>query len=325
MLTSHRERVLAHLLAQRVTVDHAATSIVLSSGLKLRPDVVLPSLRTVVEYDGRAWHGFAQAIERDTGKTAALIADGWRVFRLREVPLPLLPVGFMVSCLAKEAIELCAGRVLDALDVPGPHIFTVADVALAIKGADAEKSPVRDNLAGFQPDIAAEWHHSRNAGLTPELVTIGSKRRVWWLCAVCGHEWQSCPKDRVSGYGCPGCSGHAVSDRNRLSLRRPDIAAEWHPTRNGELTPDQVSYGSGRRVWWLGFCGHSWQAAISTRTCMKAGCGVCWKYQRAAVSPETRAKIGVGVNKRFEDRAIHARMSAAQKARQARVRLQRAG
>jgi hypothetical protein len=143
-----------------VTVDHAATSIVLSSGLKLRPDVVLPSLRTVVEYDGRAWHGFAQAIERDTGKTAALIADGWRVFRLREVPLPLLPVGFMVSCLAKEAIELCAGRVLDALDVPGPHIFTVADVALAIKGADAEKSPVRDNLAGFQPDIAAEWHHS---------------------------------------------------------------------------------------------------------------------------------------------------------------------
>ena len=30
----------------------------------------------------------------------------------------------------------------------------------------------------------------------------------------------------------------------------PDVAAQWHPTRNGELTPTKISYGVGRRYWW---------------------------------------------------------------------------
>lgn len=30
----------------------------------------------------------------------------------------------------------------------------------------------------------------------------------------------------------------------------PDIALEWHPTRNGELTPYGVSAKSGKKVWW---------------------------------------------------------------------------
>ncbi|WP_306487357.1 zinc-ribbon domain-containing protein [Agathobaculum sp.] len=28
-------------------------------------------------------------------------------------------------------------------------------------------------------------------------------------------------------------------------------AEQWHPERNGDLTPDQVSLFSHRKVWWL--------------------------------------------------------------------------
>ena len=30
--------------------------------------------------------------------------------------------------------------------------------------------------------------------------------------------------------------------------RYPDLAAEWHPTKNGELTPSNISSGSSKKV-----------------------------------------------------------------------------
>ena len=36
-----------------------------------------------------------------------------------------------------------------------------------------------------------------------------------------------------------------------LSNYAPEIAEQWHPTKNGSLTPDQVSYASNKKVWWF--------------------------------------------------------------------------
>ena len=36
-----------------------------------------------------------------------------------------------------------------------------------------------------------------------------------------------------------------------LKEKYPEIAAMWHPTKNGELTPDKVSCESHRVVWWI--------------------------------------------------------------------------
>lgn len=37
-------------------------------------------------------------------------------------------------------------------------------------------------LAEAFPDIAAEWHPTKNGGLKPTDVTPGSERSVWWIC-----------------------------------------------------------------------------------------------------------------------------------------------
>ena len=57
-----------------------------------------------------------------------------------------------------------------------------------------------------------------------------------------------------------------------LAAKFPEIAAEWHPTKNGDLTPDQVSAGSNEKVWWLGKCGHTWDATVKSRTGKSRGC-----------------------------------------------------
>ena len=53
----------------------------------------------------------------------------------------------------------------------------------------------------------------------------------------------------------------------------PELLSEWSD-KNGELRPYDVTYGSNRKVWWKGGCGHEWQARIKNRT-RGAGCPFC--------------------------------------------------
>jgi hypothetical protein len=53
-----------------------------------RVDVLVPTLRLVIEYDGEYWHG--RKHDTDTRKTRELIAMGYRVARIRENDLPHL-------------------------------------------------------------------------------------------------------------------------------------------------------------------------------------------------------------------------------------------
>ena len=53
----------------------------------------------------------------------------------------------------------------------------------------------------------------------------------------------------------------------------PEVAKTWSD-RNLPLTPDQVSYGSSKKAWWKGECGHEWQTAIKYRG-KGHGCPYC--------------------------------------------------
>ncbi len=36
-----------------------------------------------------------------------------------------------------------------------------------------------------------------------------------------------------------------------LQSKNPTLATQWHPDKNQPLSPADVSYGSGKKVWWL--------------------------------------------------------------------------
>ena len=40
-----------------------------------------------------------------------------------------------------------------------------------------------------------------------------------------------------------------------LAEAAPNLVAEWHPTRNDNLTPDEIGCGSAKKVWWK--CGEA--------------------------------------------------------------------
>ena len=123
--------------------------------------------------------------------------------------------------------------------------------------------------------LLREWDGERNAPLTPQSVCAGSHRKVWWKCAQ-GHSWQATVKSRVEGCGCPVCAHRALqAGETDLASSYPQVAAQWHPTKNGALTPRDVFPGTQRKVWWVCEKGHQWQARVAARTYGGSGCPVC--------------------------------------------------
>lgn len=124
------------------------------------------------------------------------------------------------------------------------------------------------------PEVAAQWHPTKNGELKPTQVSNGSHRIVWWICDK-GHEWRAAVKTRVSGTGCPVCANKIVLvGVNDLATSHPKLAEQWHPTKNHTLTPNQVLAGSARKVWWRCEKGHEWLASISARS-RGSGCPIC--------------------------------------------------
>lgn len=51
-----------------------------------------------------------------------------------------------------------------------------------------------------------EWDYIKNI-IAPSKVTIGSHKKAWWKCNVCGYEWNTEIRVRaIRGSGCPICS-----------------------------------------------------------------------------------------------------------------------
>lgn len=177
-------------------------------------------------------------------------------------------------------------------------------------------------LAGFndleflRPDIAIQWHPTKN-DLKPSEVTQGSGKKVWWVCEL-GHEWPAIISERTSrGFGCGVCSGQYVQQGvNDLATVNPVLAEHWSLTRN-DKKPTEVTASSKYRAWWTGDCGHEWQSDVGSRNRRKDGCPFCtgrkvlsgfndlatlspaaldkWDYARNEVEPD---KVSPGSHKK---------------------------
>ena len=136
--------------------------------------------------------------------------------------------------------------------------------------------PGENDLAATHPDLARQWHPTKNGVLTPHDVVAGAHRKVWWRCEK-GHEWRSLVSSRAqSGAGCPVCAGKVIiPGENDLHTLFPEIAAQWYAEKDGTLTPEQVSPYSNRKVWWRCDMGHPYQAVIGARTMHGSGCPYC--------------------------------------------------
>ena len=128
-------------------------------------------------------------------------------------------------------------------------------------------------LSEMRPELVSEWS-DKNLPLTPDKITYGSNKVVWWKGA-CGHEWQTSVKARSSGENCPICSGARVIEGiNDLATLKPELADEWS-SKNNPLKPTMITIGSHKKVIWQDKYGHEWTATVKSRALNGTGCPYC--------------------------------------------------
>ena len=138
--------------------------------------------------------------------------------------------------------------------------------------------PKEKSLAYRNPNLAKQWHPTKNGKLTPWDIAPYSNQKRWWQCPK-HHKWQASPNDR-SKYGCPYCSGRKASIDNCLATKNPSLVKQWHPTKNGKVTPYDVTCGSSNKVWWIcPVCKKVFKAKVYDRVSKAKGCNseICRK------------------------------------------------
>ena len=126
-----------------------------------------------------------------------------------------------------------------------------------------------ENVIAKHPGQMLLWDWEANVGVDPSVRGARSSQTCFWRCPVADdHRWSAPPsvitRSLEKGlFGCPFCAGRRLSVTSNFATRYPEGAALWHPTRNGDLRPQDVLAGSSERVWWRCLVGpdHEWQAA----------------------------------------------------------------
>jgi hypothetical protein len=120
----------------------------------------------------------------------------------------------------------------------------------------------------MRPDKAKWW--SPNNPILPNQVLNGSGVKYQWICERT-HEWWAAP---IHLKGCPTCANQQLLvGFNDLATVYPELALQWHPTKNGELKPTDVIAGSGKYLWWICPNGDEWKTSPNNR--LRTGCPRC--------------------------------------------------
>lgn len=150
-----------------------------------------------------------------------------------------------------------------------------------------------NNLAVKYPELAAEFDLEKNYPLTPYDVTSSSKRKLWWKCDK-DHKWQSARVRQGIVQNCPYCVGKKATHDNHLGITNPEVAEQYHPTKNTILI-EKIRPGSITKRWWKCQEGHEWEASTAARTRKKGtGCPEC------SPTPRT-SKIEIEIRKALEE------------------------
>lgn len=156
-----------------------------------------------------------------------------------------------------------------------------------------KKIPYEKSLEYRNPELAKEWHPTKNGDLKPSEVSAYSNKKVWWYLIYDDpktnkrfeFEWEASIMGRNQRNGCPYLSGRKIYvGFNDLFSTNPECRERWNFELN-IINPYEVTKSSSKVAWWKCEYGHSWEQPIQSIIRHKSKCPIC-----------TGRKLIVGVN-----------------------------
>jgi len=125
------------------------------------------------------------------------------------------------------------------------------------------------SLFVLKPELLKEWDSERNQNVDPMTINAYSNKKYFWKCSE-GHSYVAAPEKLMRrNRRCPICTS--------FGFNQPDAAKEWHPTKNGDLTPYDLPEKSQKEAWFIcSKCGSEYSIRIAYRASRKTdNCPYC--------------------------------------------------
>ena len=247
-------------------------------------DIFIPEKNIGIEYDGNYYH---KDIKRDKEKDELCKKHGLTLIRIREKGCPVIDNNTITYKIKnnnntdytymEDVLKYLQKYFKITIDFDLKRDFE--DIIKMITFIEKEKS-----LSKTNPEVLKEWNYEKNnkLGITPENISNGSSLKVWWICEK-NHNYKATIVNKViRGTNCPYCSGKRVlKGFNDLATVRPDLLKEWNLGENSKigLTPDNITIGSGKQIYWNCPKGHIYKAIIENKINKGSGCPYCSGHQ----------------------------------------------
>jgi ribosomal protein S27E len=140
-----------------------------------------------------------------------------------------------------------------------------------------------------------------------------AKIKLKLICKTCDNHFQCCWDVISRKTGCPICAytiggtkhhNSNLVEKGSIVETHPEIALEWHLTKNEGKYPSQYTNGMDEKVWWVCPNGHEdYLAIISNRTLRNQGCPICKAShgEKAVHKFLTNNKLLFKPQKKFKD------------------------
>ena len=142
----------------------------------------------------------------------------------------------------------------------------------------------KNDFKTLYPELAEEYDYEKNSIKFEDLNLGERKHSFFWKCSKCGYQWKASIESRIRSKYCPKCASsvgaktrslNLIKKEGSLATNYPELAKEWHPTKNGDLKPEEMTCKNKKIVWWkCSICGNEWENSVALRT---QGFGRCKK------------------------------------------------
>lgn len=247
-------------------------------------DVFIPQIKVAIEYDGFYYHNDTNSLIRENKKNLYCKNNDIRLIRIKEYYEDNKycdnekDIIYRDMRLGETYLNDVINEVLNLLSLEynieiNKKVDILSDKELIWSNYI---SVIKNNsILKLMPMVAREWNYKKNLKLLPEYVSIGSHKKVWWVCPK-GHEYDMAVKNRtIQNQGCPYCVGKKVLvGFNDLESKCVDVANEWDYEKNVNMKPSEFTSHSSKKVWWKCEKEHSYIASIYKRVSGR-GCPYC--------------------------------------------------
>jgi len=166
-------------------------------------DVFLPEILVGIEVDGYPWHDSEEARSKDKNKNQFFKSKGIQILRFRDERIKKItenevtfkhegdmfpPFQKLIKILInfvtpKKTEKILENYLKTQTSFLGEEKFQ--DMMRRV-GTLINRPSLKDKF----PAVAKEFSN-KNHPLVAENVTAHSKRKVWWICSICSHEWEN--------------------------------------------------------------------------------------------------------------------------------------